>query len=160
MNIIIEGPDNAGKSHLADFLKCNLERDLLHRSYSTDARQIAADFETEATPSNNLIIDRSVVISGHIYDSVLHRTPVVFFGDGHIKRLFTDNLVILCYPPRRYVVSTTKDEMDGVKENIHMLYQEYGKYFSRIGTKNYMVYDWTADNKEEFLNRVKERLNG
>lgn len=163
MNIIIEGPDNAGKSTLIEFLKSHTGRSVIHNTVDKDPESVMAKQAKENALEGNCIYDRSAVISEYIYCLVLQRTPVININVSHVADMCDNAIVIFCMPPVEKVLATTKDEMPGVVENLEALYNQYDNLIDELVmmSKQFFIYDWTVeeDGPEAALEYINERIN-
>lgn len=161
MNIIIEGPDNAGKSTLIKFLESRTQRAVTHNTVDKDSLSVLGKQRKELSLEGNSIFDRSAVISEYIYCLVLGRAPVVKFNLSHVGDLCDNAIVIFCLPPLDKVLATTKYEMPGVVENLEALYNQYDNMVDELVMmgKQFFVYDWTMeeDGAEAALEYINER---
>lgn len=161
MNIILEGPDNAGKSGLAKFLESNLKRSVIHNTVDKDPESVLAKQAQENALEGDCIYDRSAVISEYIYCMVLQRTPVVHFSLSDVADLCDNAMVVFCLPPLEKVLATVKEEMPGVRENLEALYNQYDNLIDELVMmgKQFFVYDWTIeeDSAEAVLDYINER---
>lgn len=151
--VIIEGPDGAGKSTL---LRRLLEK---HPEYQQAPRACSSlggplrgsdlvAYLTQYGSMDSVIYDRHPVISGTVYDAVLHSAPSTAVG-RYLRGVFhwiTENArVIYCRPPMdviaRAVAATP--QMPGVAGSIYRIVAAYD------GIMHYLVphetYDWTTD---------------
>lgn len=161
MNIIVEGPDNAGKSTLIKFLESNLRRSVIHNTVDKDSASVLAKQAKELSLEGDVIYDRSAVVSEYIYCLVLQRTPVIPVNISHVADLCDSAIMVFCLPPLEKVLVTTKDEMPGVVENLQALYEQYDNLIDELVMmgKQFFVYDWTMeeDGAEAALDYINER---
>lgn len=151
--VIIEGPDGAGKSTLLyRLLEEHPEYQQAPRSCSSLGGPLrGADLVSYLTYYGSMdgaIYDRHPVISGAVYDAVLHPTP-----DTAIKRYLQEAFhwvlnnarVIYCRPPMdaifRAVAGTP--QMPGVARNIHHIVDTYDSVMHHLVPHE--TYDWTTD---------------
>lgn len=159
MNIIVEGPDNAGKSTLIKFLESNLRRSVIHNTVDKDSSSVLAKQTQELSLEGNTIYDRSAVISEYIYCMVLKRAPVIDINLDSIFKLAENTILIICLPSIDKVLGTTKDEMEGVKENLRELYVEYDRLVDHLSVAghHFVIYDYEAVEKEDVLEYILKR---
>ena len=160
MNITVEGPDNAGKSTLIKFIESHFKRSVVHNTVDKDSSSVLAKQAKELSLEGNLIYDRSAVISEYIYCMVLGRAPVVDFNIHHVGELCDNTVVIFCLPPLERVLSTTKEEMPGVVENLHKLYTAYDNMIDELVCqgKSFFVYNFEIDTEEDVQQYIDERM--
>lgn len=158
MNVIIEGCDNAGKSSLIKHLVSRIELSTYHNVVDKNAASTLAKQAAEISRDGNTIYDRSSVISEYIYSMVLGRAPVVPFNISDISELCDNAIVVFCMPPIDKVLATTKEEMQGVRENLFELYNAYDKLIDSLALINsrFFIYDWTVDSPEAVLDYISE----
>lgn len=154
-SFIIEGPDNAGKSTLAEELSEHLAMPVYHQVRPTDIKEFIAGFvEEQKAPTT--IFDRSMAISQLIYDSLLKRLQIVGGPEltGFVEYTTFSMPVIICLPPPEVVLAASPDreEMVGVADNRAELYELYSIFAKgQIGNKNVVVYDYTIHTIEDVL---------
>lgn len=158
MNVIIEGCDNAGKSSLIKHLVSRTKLSTYHNVVDKNAASTLAKQAAEISREGNTIYDRSSVISEYIYSMVLGRAPVVPFNISDISELCNNAIVIFCVPPIDKVLATTKEEMQGVRENLCELYNAYDRLVDNLSVLNceFFVYDWTMDEPEAVVDYISE----
>lgn len=161
MNIIFEGPDNAGKSTLIEFIESHLRRGVIHNTVDKDTASVLGKQAKELSLEGNSIYDRSAVISEYIYCLVLQRAPVFPVNISHVADLCDNTIVVFCLPPLEKVLATTKEEMPGVVENLTALYNQYDNMIDELVLmgKQFYVYDWTFEGPELVLEYINERNN-
>lgn len=159
MNLIIEGPDNAGKSTLIKFLEPHISGGVIHNTVDKDAESVLAKQSAELSLEGDKCYDRSAVISEYIYCSVLGRTPVIDINLDSIFALAKSTILVICLPSKHHVTGTTKEEMAGVKENISALYDAYDNLVDHLSIAKvpFVVYDWEANEPQEILDYIKAR---
>lgn len=161
MNIVVEGPDNAGKSTLIKFLESNLRRSVVHNTVDKDSDSVMAKQAKELSLEGDTIYDRSAVVSEYIYCLVLGRTPVIPVNISDVADLCDNTVMVFCLPPLDKVLATSKDEMPGVVENLEALYNQYDNLIDELVMmgKQLFVYDWTMeeDGAEAALDYINER---
>lgn len=159
MNIIIEGPDNGGKSSLIERLQPALKRTIIHNTVDKDAQSVLAKQSAEVSREGNILYDRSAVISEYIYCMVLSRAPVIDIDMASIFEIARNSVLVICLPSKEAVCGTSKDEMEGVKENIERLYDAYDRLvdFLAIEGVPFFIYNWQADSVDDVIGYINKR---
>ena len=153
--IILEGPDNSGKTTLANQLSEALELPILHSGGPCESRADADNRMNKILSGNQETIwDRVPCISEPIYGITL-RDVNYFYGSGWLDRLLeTRPLIIFCRPPNHIIFEKHElgehdtpehiDQLDkdGNKELIVKMYDESMKDMPSV------YYDWTSANMQ------------
>ena len=167
MTIIIEGPDNSGKSTLGKKLAADLGYPYNHsiRPKSTDSElQIYKHHTAQITP-NLRVQDRCFAISDLVYGRVVRRTKS--FSNLHQKMLldiyYSRSLFIYCRPSDEAIMECNgREQMRGVVDNFPRVIKEYDDIFTeviRFAKCNVIKYDWEKDRYSILLDRCKEALS-
>lgn len=151
--VIIEGPDGAGKSTLLRrLLEERPEYQRAPRACSSLGGPLCgADlvaYLAQYGGMGSTIYDRHPVISGAVYDAVLHRPPDTAMGRrlrGAFQWIIKNARVIYCRPPVDVIVQavTTSPQMSGVARNIYRIIETYDSIMHHLVPHE--VYDWTTD---------------
>ena len=107
--IILEGPDNSGKSTLAEFLASGTGIKANHsggpiKSKADYQMRVATFFSTEKV----YVMDRWPSISEQVYGSVMGRSYDIEFDETTIHALARGWLFIYCRPPLDHLMDFTK----------------------------------------------------
>lgn len=158
MNVIIEGTDNAGKSSLIEHLVSRIKFSVVHNTVDLDSASVLAKQAKEISRESNTLYDRSAVISEYIYRMVLGRPAIVKFDILSVKEVCDNAIVIFCIPPVEKCLASTKDEMQGVRENMYKLYEAYDRLVDTLNSMgaHFFVYDWTMDEPQSVLDYITE----
>lgn len=153
--IILEGPDNAGKSTLAKELQRRFKWPYRPAGgppkSPEEIRGRQAAIEAILTARQFAIIDRAPVISDTIYGVVLKR-PVLNFDQTDLDRfLKLGPCIIYCRPPNRILMQVaqghvvkdheTVEHVEAVKRNAKECMDAYDELMERVPNK---MYDWTG----------------
>ena len=170
--IILEGPDNSGKSTLAKALSQKFNIPISHSGGPTDDIKELIQ-RTEAILLNSdspCIRDRIPIISDSIYGRALHR-PTPFMGevlDKYLARLFKCHpVIILCWPsentllkgehqPGMFDTVEHHAAVEGARKDIAQ------KYLELFGIIPHYVYNWeekSPDHRELIFDIVKTQRN-
>lgn len=104
MAIILEGPDNSGKSTLAAVIQEKIGWDIVHAGDACTPEDVQQRLLNDiSTMQTNVIMDRSCIISETVYSAALGR-PQLFDGRSWFRKLqfldsVGDTLIIFCLPP-------------------------------------------------------------
>lgn len=132
--IIIEGPDNSGKSTLARGLSKELGWPRYHptrfKKYITDPGECqleAFNFGYNQLIPRRQILDRCFAVGECVYGELIRTENKL--GDLASRLLVTlantQHLIIYCRPPESYIKASTKPEMEGVMENMDEIIRTY-----------------------------------
>ncbi len=167
--IILEGPDNSGKSTLAKKLNEIMDWPVEHSGGPTthEDRHIRM---MEVMEKSEVIMDRVPCISEPIYGSIC-RGINCFEGTKYLENLLKNKpIIIYCRPPTSVIINiehelskyANKDHLDMVEDNKFAIVGAYDTLMSNIP---HIYYDWTATTPNHFLllisycNLYKERVN-
>lgn len=162
--IILEGPDNSGKSHLASNIaeEYNLE---LRKSPGPD---FSWKWVEKQYAENKLVVyDRFPLISDHIYGPILRNKDIIL---GTIRGIFWLNtikekkhLIIYSRPPKNIIKNfEDREDMEGVHENIDKIISSYDSWISilnNVKSFNIMKYDYTKDKFKDIKGVIEELWN-
>ena len=166
--IILEGPDNAGKSTLAQRIKKRFDLAVVtsnskewNDKYTPAEIAIASRFQLWP---QRILRDRCYAISEYIYGRVLRGGPKL--GLEH-KTCLMDlwhrpYLIIYCRPPMRNICQIENEQMEGVKENIQSIVEEYDNLMGEIAINSHcqvIRYDYTQTTLVELFAVCKVYLD-
>ena len=165
MIIVVEGPDNSGKTTLAHRLAKDLAGVYVKSESKPEQTQTVDLFDTWIRSADSpvlfpyVVCDRHHWISTPIYDLILRRPSRIdmFAATMACSRFHA----IYCRPPVSRIRHFNDDisQLTGVTENIQWIVDEYDRVFcghSRRIFASVIVYDWTVDSYENVLLPVKE----
>lgn len=179
--IVVEGPDNSGKSTLVEQLtkKFNLIQ-LVH--YKKGPPQNVEDnFRNSkyiidkviSLHSKRLIVDRLSLIGESIYGPIC-RGKDLWVSDFERKQKLINSLNVLdpffiyCRPPSSVVLDLrshqekdydTEDHLQKIKDNRSLILNSYDNYFYRWHNYNFFRYDYTKSSDfYELCLKLKEYL--
>ena len=149
--IILEGPDNAGKTTLGVRLQRDLVVALVHSPKPNPERtpdQALAKSNSQLLPDRH-ILDRVYVISEWVYGPICRGGSAL--DNRHSKALECllnqEHLIIYCRPPTQVILRNNgREQMDGVLENHERIIQKYDEIMEelpRYGNCQVIEYDWT-----------------
>jgi len=168
--IIIEGPDNSGKSSLANTLSKHLGI-IVHHSGGpprTDTEIVERNEFTINTlqSKNRMVFDRVPCISDQVYGPLI-RGYTVFSAD-HLVQLSQDldHPIIYCRAPTRVLMEVehghvshghdTPEHLRGVMQNTKRIIENYDKLMAAIP---HITYDYTSSGSlvtiEDLINMVR-----
>ena len=153
MKYILEGPDGAGKSTLAEKLGS-----VWHHSYYPDRREMFIK-TAESLISDAVSIDR-LYYSELVYSPIYHKTPQRY-GPGQMRML--DRLIwtigrriIFCMPSYETchkAWSSGREEMVSDEEQFKAIYDAYDKLtFNTPAVK----YNWEVETFDELMEKVND----
>lgn len=166
MLIILEGPDGAGKSHLAEELGTFLPG-ALHQHHDAaegkSSRELSQSYMGSMRPAlagSSLLLDRSW-LSEPIYARIFRKTPsrVSSVQRRMLERsaLQAGGTVVLCLPPLENCLATWRsrraDEMLSDEGQLREVYHAYAD-----GLDTWLpvaIYDYTVSSAEELLQRLR-----
>lgn len=166
--IIIEGPDNCGKTTLFNQLikYVNGLDSLGHSNGPPKSEQefYSRLFRILSRAKKNSIIDRFPVYSEGVYGGVLkgrdYNIPSIYLNlfDNLLSTVY-EPLIILCILPLEDIKSTfnEREQLDGVRENLNEIYKQYHNLFRYH--KNVVYYDYTVDSLDVVMDKVKKYLS-
>lgn len=179
--IIVEGPDNSGKSTLVTTLVKDLNIRLLQSKYSGPPKTAKENYHKTRDiivkaleyPGPNTITDRLSLIGESIYGPICRGQDLwIPYFDKKMKMysiLKTINpFWIYCRPPKEVVLNMsshqlksydTPEHLDEVSRNKSLILKAYDNYFAFFGAYNFFLYDYTNPSHYKTLTeRLKEYL--
>ena len=171
--IIVEGPDNAGKSRACERLASILHLDVVHSGGPADGLELMQRFD-HAIRFPGRIYDRLSLISECVYKIALKRPQQI--GEGLIFDKLTtqllprDPIIIYCRPPRDWMLNSKHEPRDGedpshiaaVEASLGRIINEYDRMMARLARTGFRVihYDWTNEAHEAVFQEVIEGCAG
>ena len=172
--IIIEGPDGAGKTNLAERIHRRFGIPLAGRaSHSTrgPVTELCKWVDRDLLTWGNkrlMIYDRYPLISEPIYGTLCRGSLEASFTTSWMRariNLFRNlSAVIWCLPPLDAVISNVQaaDQMPGVRDNIKAIWHMYACTANSWPGPG-MVYDYTNENPDpmhtQLVNVVRKQMN-
>ncbi|XAO54147.1 thymidylate kinase [Yersinia phage vB_YenM_P744] len=153
--IIIEGPDNAGKSVLADKISKLISWEVVHSvkitldNYAQEDKEFMAYMNAiRHLNPERIIRDRTYAISENVYGPIIRGKSLlgVYSGRALHSLANTQCMIIYCRPPTKFILDNNdRDQMDGVIKNHLQLVEKYDSMFSVLDTAGAFVhrYDYT-----------------
>ena len=151
MAIIIEGPDNAGKSTLAQELGNLLKYPVFHAGGPPETNELAIKFCFQQIKLLDyaVILDRVTPISRQIYENRFSDPELTDF----LKTMATNKntIIIYCRPPNETLMDMDNHQIKDhdssehiayVLENHHNFIELYDRLMNRT---QHFLYDWTMD---------------
>ena len=169
MPIVIEGPDNSGKSRLAKELATRLGSLVIHAgpksgSYSKMVSDMAAQNRKLSSPqSNNDVFDRLTCISERTYRNYcdVDDKAMVQALDSLVAH---DVILIYCRPPSSTIMDfsthlvkayDTESAMKDIVDNAHRYIARYDATFSKIPHLSYNWLDTQSSQwRDNFINSI------
>ena len=161
MAIIIEGPDNAGKTTLCNLLGTSLHMPIFHAGGPPSTNDTALRLCREQTDflHNNTILDRITPISRQVYNNRYNDPEMV----DHLKVMLKVPMctLIYCRPPNERLMDMknheikkhdTADHMANILEHHHNFIELYDRLMAGIP---HIEYDWSMDiNESAFIKMI------
>lgn len=158
--IVIEGPDNAGKTTLANILAQDLSLEVIHSIKPDNPR--AGEGRLNWMASNpQAIYDRASCISEAVYGSICRDGSV--YGDRHWEVL--DNflhhgplVIFCCCSKERAMKFGDREDMEGVHENAELLYDMYQVVMGKVraiggySDITFLMYNYEVDSYDNIRN--------
>lgn len=159
MSIIIEGPDNSGKTNLGERLAKDLK---IHYVHSIKPNSFADHNEIVEHAINQIkpglrVQDRCYAISEYVYSRALSRGQVLSDMDYQkilLELYFSRSILIYCRPDDLVILDNSRPQMKGVEDNFREIISEYDNLLSevkRFGHIKVIDYDWTKGKYESLL---------
>jgi len=155
--IIIEGPDNSGKSTLGAYLQKNLQVPLVHSIKPDPAWNFSQALEQSIMQllPQRLIRDRTYAISEYVYGPICRGGSAL--GPMHQKALENlmhyGHLIIYCRPPDNVILNNgDREQMEGVVENHLAIIHRYDRLINELescGVLKVIKYDYTKSSAVE-----------
>lgn len=152
MKFILEGPDGAGKSTLAETLKGGV----WHHSYYPDLREMFTQSVLSIT-GPDLCVDR-MYYSELVYAPIYHKMPQRY---GNMTRMLDrvimgyDRVVVMCLPDYETCYkawSSGREEMVTDEAEFKKIYDAYTKL--TINTPH-VYYDWTKESVDDLIEKLE-----
>jgi hypothetical protein len=166
--IVVEGPDNTGKSTLVDQLQRHFCLPIIrpvsyNKVYDKGEQEVIKytewmlkDFET--SKQQTLIYDRHPLISANIYEKIIINRNSILLNQRYNALTYEfakiNPIIIYCRPSINTIFNWgDRSQMAGVKENITQLIQQYDYMIPRIKSYGFDVlyYDYTDAGAIEVL---------
>lgn len=160
--IVIFGPDNSGKTTLANDICSSFGYEYSHSPGPVSIEEMMEYIEESLGNEKDLVFDRFPPIEERTCGVVL-RNNNKFQGMGNIVMDYFSrvDLFIYCNPGMKTIENwQEREQMEGIKENIIALKESYDKLandLSELGLP-FICYDWTKGKMENdnLKRRVKE----
>lgn len=164
--IIIEGPDNAGKSTLAEKLSKALEIPVVHsvRPEKHWSEEDVLYHSTWQLRPQEAILDRVYAISEYVYGRVIRGKTAL--GSKHSEALFDlynrPYLIIYCRPDDHTILANgSRDQMEGVIQHHQAIINEYDILMEEV--KRFTVgevfhFNWKSDHIDRVIELCEKHL--
>mgnify|MGYP001600446520 CR=1 FL=1 len=158
---VVEGPDNAGKTQLAQYLAKELNALYIKAERprrGPDLLTYQSILEQAQQYSGCVIADRHVAISEPIYGTICRGDHQLNHGDiGMCLRRLT--AVIYCRPPDEHVIGkiAERGHMAGVAQNVGAIVSAYDAFFSGRPRVQYDFTQQTAEHVARGLMTLSRR---
>lgn len=163
MIIVIEGPDNGGKTTLAAFLAKQLRAVYVKVERPRRAVDLVAYqsiLEVARGYSGIVVSDRHVAISEPIYGTIIRGSHEL--GQNDINMCLGQlDVVVYCRPPMAAIMRTMDErpQMEGVIENTTQIVDAYDEFFAPSSRWPLQLqYDFTRHNPGQIANLIRPLL--
>lgn len=165
--IIIEGPDNAGKTTLANKLSKRLGLPVVHsvRPKRGDSEGVVLSHSNSQLQPQNAILDRVYAISEWVYGRVIRgKTALGHFHSQALLDLYhRPYLIIYCRPEMETILNNKgRKQMAGVLEHHQKIVEEYDYIMTDLNRYSHSTvvrYDWEINNFDLLANRCQAHLD-
>ena len=163
--IILEGPDNTGKSTLAESLTLKLDWPVIHPGGkpANQAEELRMILHQLKLSKEDIIHDRVTCISQPVYN--VFRDDAIdlsyrFYLDEMLKN--PNCVIVYCRPPKWKILDLATHEAKAhdspehlkmITDNAVHILSEYDKMFETIP---HVKYDYTVDTIESLLERLND----
>lgn len=164
--IIIEGPDNAGKSMLAEKLCKELGVPVIH-SVRPGKDWTADDtlyHSTKQLMPTRAILDRVYAVSEYVYGRIIRGKTALEHrhSEALMDFYYRPYLTIYCRPDMDTILANgDRDQMEGVIDNHRAIVEEYDLVFEEISqftTGTILKYNWKTDNLNNLIGKCQKYL--
>lgn len=164
--IIVEGPDNSGKTTLARKLAQLLELLYMNnRRLPKQVKDVSKYLERCLLMDQHfpVILDRLSLISEPIYGPICRQVNLLDLPtqDQLLRHLHPHKpLIIYCRPPRDEILADNgREQMDGVVAYGPKLLEVYDQTMDRLQVSfKVFRYDWTQDDIGELARKINNQL--
>jgi cytidylate kinase len=162
MIIVVEGPDNAGKTTLAQQIAKDLKAVLIKVERPKRAIDLVAYqglLHKAAEYSGAVVADRHVAISEPIYGTIIRGGHELKPEDIMLCMAELD-VVIYCRPFRDKIIGSirSRPQMDGVVENTRAIIDAYDEFFNPAGWDHrakLAVFNYEHQKTEDLIQSLK-----
>lgn len=155
--IIVEGPDFSGKSTLIHQLANELNLYVIRNRKPRTIQDVMSGIAM-AQMHPQTLCDRSALISEPIYGTIIRDNPVITERQAQaLLGSLGPFIIVYCDPGKSQVMKCNNDQMEGVKENLERIYDEYAAFMGRVDAP-VVVYDFLNPLSYRSLIRVLKDL--
>ena len=177
--IVVEGPDNSGKSTLIKWIKKNLDVvELKHNRHGPPSgaweiklrTEIILDSAIRSSHKNGTIVDRFSLIGESIYGPILRGKDLwteIPQDKIRLEKVFNDldPFIIYCRPDTDTILDLshhqikdydTEEHILNINKNQKLIVQAYDNYFARTSLHHFYKYNYKRG--EEALIELKQLL--
>ena len=151
MAIIIEGPDNSGKTTLANRLSDKLKMPIFHAGGPPGSNELAERFcdKQYQLSKNPVILDRITPISRQVYENRFQEPSLMDWLVKFIEK--PRNIVVYCRPPNENLMDFSTHEIKEHDTDDHIAYitenqQNFIELYDRIMVIiPCVIYNWANE---------------
>lgn len=157
--IIVEGPDNAGKTTLCNKLSKDLGLTVVHSERPKPGSNPVNHSINQIAPWGNIILDRCYAISEYVYGRIVRNRVSQTHGTCLVDLMYRPHLFIYCRPRDSVILENPGEQMDGVISNHEKIIKEYDQLMedlARFGKGRIIRYD--RSNYESVLPCCKDHI--
>ena len=176
--IIVEGPDNSGKSTLVEWIKENFNVQEINRRHGPPANaedikfrtELVLDTEIHSHPRRNFITDRFSLIGESVYGPILRGKDLWKEIPQDKERLektlrLLNPFIIYCRPDLDTILDLshhqikpydTQEHLSSLAKNQRLIIEAYDNYFEKHFFPFFYRYNYKEG--EEALNQLKHYL--
>jgi adenylate kinase family enzyme len=163
MIIVVEGPDNAGKTTLALLLAKRLKAIYVKTEFIPPERGSLAEYSrileaAEAYGNGKVISDRYAAVSDPLYGPIV-RGWTKLDPEQVQEELSKVDAFVYCRPPDGHMLKTmnVREQMDGVTKNANELIRAYDLFFQEMTAWGKVWrYDWSKDDPNILAREIQK----
>lgn len=160
--IILEGPDNSGKSTLAAQLSKKIKWDVEH-SQRLQRPMSSIAHSTIQLRNRPIIQDRVYALSEYVYSRALKREPDIDLKSVMLDFMARHYLVIFCRPSNVAILANNgREQMEGVVGNHMQIIREYDflrNEMTRFSNSTVITYDYETMNPDMLIEKVQKYVD-
>ena len=157
--IIVEGPDNSGKTTLISQLAKDLNRVTIKGIRPQTFWEIKTWCQVIEKFPWPVILDRFPLISEPVYGPIIRGVSLITREEALIELKLLNPIIIYCRPSLSIIKDFQLPQMAGVPNHIDKIVNAYDDWMVQIGRQNtMMVYNYEAHLYHQTLKEIKNEL--